>query len=168
MEDKLAAVQRVYGPSANIYTDVLKVSPTATPGEIREAFFCLRYDIYEKLDAPTSAGALTSDERREVEAQMDAITGAFHVVSDGGRRKAYDATLVSNNEDNNNNDTSLDTTATDDMGFPVVGGGNGGARARASHSPSKLSPSKADSNSAHLPFSSMVALCPSLRPLKEI
>eukprot|EP00578_Thalassiosira_sp_NH16_P025826 CAMPEP_0181086924 /NCGR_PEP_ID=MMETSP1071-20121207/6006_1 /TAXON_ID=35127 /ORGANISM="Thalassiosira sp., Strain NH16" /LENGTH=861 /DNA_ID=CAMNT_0023168793 /DNA_START=269 /DNA_END=2857 /DNA_ORIENTATION=+ len=155
VEDKLVAVQRVYGPSANIYTDVLKVSPAATPGEIREAFFCLRYDIHEKLDAPAaSAGALTSDERREVEAQMDAITGAFHVLSDGERRKAYDATLISNNEDNSNNDTSLDTAEMDGMGFPVAAGGIGGsrARARAPHSPSKLSPSKADKNSAHLPI----------------
>ena len=103
--DKLTAIHNVYGPSANIYTDVLKVSPTAAPSEIREAFFCLRYDVYQKLEGKASGGsatnsgsgltadALTSDERKEIETKMDAITGAFHILSDTSRRKAYDVSL---------------------------------------------------------------------------
>mmetsp|Transcript_41833 Transcript_41833/g.76454 ORF Transcript_41833/g.76454 Transcript_41833/m.76454 type:complete len:961 (+) Transcript_41833:75-2957(+) len=168
---KLATIAKVYGPSANIYTDVLKISPTATTSEIREAFFCLRYANYQTLDTAKS-GALTSDERKEVEMEMDAITGAFQIVSDGGRRKVYDASLSTPTKAADGNhprrrssgpvdlDASVDSE-TDSTGFPTATTTTTPTRkvksklvrsAKAS-SPSKLSPSKSDNNSrSHLPI----------------
>ncbi|KAL9178682.1 hypothetical protein ACHAXT_003813 [Thalassiosira profunda] len=147
----LRNIERGHGPNADAY-DVLRVSPAATPGEVREAFFCLRYDIYQRLDAGAGApgsAALTSDERREVEARMDAITGAFHILGDLGRRKAYDAAVANAARPQGSPavNRSVDTAATDEMGFPVAGNHNA---TPPPPSPSKLSPPKADG--ARLPI----------------
>ena len=98
-DPKLKSVTQVYGPTANIYTDVLNVPQDATSSEIREAFFCLRYDIYQKLsDQDPGRGpsqtSMTSEERKDIETKMNAITAAFQLLSDSERRKAYDSYLA--------------------------------------------------------------------------
>mmetsp|Transcript_13146 Transcript_13146/g.20291 ORF Transcript_13146/g.20291 Transcript_13146/m.20291 type:complete len:558 (-) Transcript_13146:151-1824(-) len=86
-----AVVAQVYGPNANLYTDVLSVSPTASPQELREAFFCLRYGIYQQLSEEGDAnGPLSQEERKKVEMKMDAISAAFQILSDRNRRAMYD------------------------------------------------------------------------------
>mmetsp|Transcript_30027 Transcript_30027/g.63696 ORF Transcript_30027/g.63696 Transcript_30027/m.63696 type:complete len:760 (-) Transcript_30027:358-2637(-) len=163
---RLSAVSKVYGPTANVYSDVLGVPPDATTSQIREAFFCLRYDIYRKLDAaPDPAGgmsdALTSDERREVEARMDAITAGFQILSDGGRRKAYDASLLTGGPGADGNARRSDVAKELDTSIDSAGTGGGGSvrtpagrRAGAVRRPFRLSPSKADGGNdrGHLPI----------------
>jgi len=156
-----AAIAKVYGPNANLYTDVLRISPTATPSEIREAFFCLRYDIYQKLDDTTANGgllanALTSDERKEAEKRMEAITGAFQILSDGGRKKAYDASLtkdanrsedLAEEEGKELSASYVEGVGANDMGFPTKDKGGPLVVGEAPDSPSKIAPSKSDNNS---------------------
>lgn len=157
------AIVKVYGLDANLYTDVLRVPPTASTSEIREAFFCLRYDIYQTLSrtdgAPNGSsdnrhGAsfdkkppLTPQERRKIEDKMNAITAAFRILSDGTKRKEYDARMKKNGKaggkgiglkfgGGNNNGTGHE--ATDEMGFPIAaaddnGGGAGRSIFRKSH-----------------------------------
>ena len=92
---ELAAVTQVYGPHANIYTDVLSISPSATQQEIREAFFCIRYGIYQQLsDEGDNNNPLSMEERKRVEQKMDAVSEAFQVLSDRNRRAMYDAMLA--------------------------------------------------------------------------
>jgi len=161
VKTRLMAMTKVYGPHANIYTDVLNIPPTSTTSQIREAFFCMRYDIYQKLDGPNPAVGL---ERKKIEARMNAINAGFQILSDTGRRKTYDASLLMNGGGGGAAaaadadavgaiDTSVDTADTDSMGFPVSGGdgpsrnktpfGRTGA-AKARGSSFKLSPSKSD------------------------
>ena len=148
-EAKLVAIQKVYGPNTNIYRDVLKVSPDATPAEIREAFFCLRYDLYQKHEnddqgnCSGSGGALTSDERRNVEEKMDAIAGAFHILGDVNRRRAYDASLATGFEGGGG---ARRNEMTDEMGFPIASASssninNRGSPASAATLPTTTSPS---------------------------
>ncbi len=145
------SIVKVFGFNANLYTDVLRVSPTASSSEIREAFFCLRYDIYQTLsrtdDGPnggSNSGShkkppLTPQERRKIEDQMNAITAAFRILSDGNKRREYDARLKTNgkagrgsgakfrggigNGNGNGKVTpsygSARIEATDEMGFPI-------------------------------------------------
>jgi hypothetical protein len=90
-----AVITKVYGPTANIYTDILSVHPKASQQEIREAFFCLRYGIYQQLSEEGGAnGPLSQEERKKVEMKMDAISAAFHILSDRNKRKAYDDSLA--------------------------------------------------------------------------
>ncbi len=90
-----AIISQVYGPNANIYTDVLSVSPTASSQEIREAFFFLRYGIYQQLSGEGDAhGPLSEEERKKVEMKMDAISAAFQILSDRNKRAMYDNTLA--------------------------------------------------------------------------
>jgi len=92
---EFAIITQVYGPSANIYTDVLSVSPTASQHEIREAFFCLRYGIYQQLSEEGDAnGPLSQEERQRVEMKMDAISAAFQILNDRNKRKMYDDSLA--------------------------------------------------------------------------
>ena len=148
-EAKLVAIQKVYGPNTNIYRDVLKVSPDATPAEIREAFFCLRYDLYQKHEnddqgnggGGSGGGALTSDERRNVEEKMDAIAGAFHILGDVNRRRAYDASLETGFEGGGG---ARRNEMTDEMGFPIASSSNinnRGSPASAATLPTTTSPS---------------------------
>jgi len=90
-----AVISQVFGPNANIYTDVLSVSPTASQQEIREAFFCLRYGIYQQLSEEGDAnGPLSQEERKKVEMKMDAISAAFQILSDRNKRAMYDDSLA--------------------------------------------------------------------------
>jgi len=90
-----AIITQVYGPTANIYTDILSVSPTASQQEIREAFFCLRYGIYQQLSEEGDAnGPLSQEERKKVEMKMDAISASFQILSDRNKRKMYDDSLA--------------------------------------------------------------------------
>ncbi len=124
-EAKLQTIQKVYGPNTDIYRDVLKVSPDATQAEIREAFFCLRYDLYQKHDDDQGGGGsgLTSEERRAVEDKMDAIAGAFHIVGDANRRRAYDASLLLSAA------TAKTASNSSTTRFGGGGGGGGGGEA---------------------------------------
>ncbi|KAL3765206.1 hypothetical protein ACHAWU_010397 [Discostella pseudostelligera] len=118
-ETKLQAIKKVYGPNTNIYRDVLKVSPTASPAEIREAFFCLRYDLYQKHDDQGGGAGLTNDERKAVEQKMDAIAGAFHILGDVNRRRAYDASLLPADAAGFEGGARR-SEVTDEMGFPIT------------------------------------------------
>jgi len=150
---KLSSIENVYGPNANIYTDVLKVKQNATSSEIREAFFCLRYDVYQKLEGTTNdntANALTSDERKEVEEKMDAITSAYYILSDANRRKGYDASLLqkSSVESPMDVDKEENENEYDDNG--IISSTRGGMNSNRKSSSSNKKKSSPESN--HLPI----------------
>ena len=91
----LTQIQNTYGHT-DLYT-ILSIPHTATSTQIREAYFCLRYEIYQKLNDEGSNTALTPEERREAEERMDAITSTFRILTDPNKRVAYDSSL--NNDD---------------------------------------------------------------------
>lgn len=158
-DPKLKSVTQVYGPTANIYTDVLNVPPDATSSEIREAFFCLRYDIYQKLSDQNgrspgrgpSQTSMTSEERKDIEIKMNAITAAFQLLSDSERRKAYDSYLAGGVATSMATSNDIMTNETDKMGFPLS---NPLDEAQKNHpsSPAKLAPSKKDGSRTSLPI----------------
>lgn len=95
MMSETAMISKVYGPTANIYTEILSVDEKASQQEIREAFFCLRYGIYQQLSEDGEAnGPLSPEERKQMEMKMDAISAAFQILSDRNKRKMYDKSLA--------------------------------------------------------------------------
>lgn len=121
---QLALVRQVYGPSADIYTDILHLSPTASAAEIRESFFCLRYDAYRRLES--DGESMSPSERLKVEQTMDAIAAGFHIVGDPTRRMVYDKSRQQQQRQQRQQNhkvttsTTSTTTTTDDLGFPVL------------------------------------------------
>ncbi|KAL7485292.1 hypothetical protein ACHAW6_010899 [Cyclotella cf. meneghiniana] len=112
------AIERVYGPNPDLY-QILNISKTASSTQIREAYFCLRYDIYQQLSNEAGGSALTERERKETEAKMDAITGAFRILTDPGKRMQYDSSAMEE-EDRGNGDYYSDGR---DKGRVSRGGG---------------------------------------------
>eukprot|EP00956_Cyclotella_meneghiniana_P028715 scaffold67753_cov66-Cyclotella_meneghiniana.AAC.8 len=105
-------ITSVYGPTANLYT-ILSVPPTASTVQIREAYFCLRYEIYQTLQQSDDVNnnnavsnnnnssspnrqrvVLTKEERKATEDRMEAITATFRILTDAARRVEYDASLL--------------------------------------------------------------------------
>ena len=155
-DPKLKSVTQVYGPTANIYTDVLNVPQDATSSEIREAFFCLRYDIYQKLsDQDPGRGpnqtSMTSEERKDIETKMNAITAAFQLLSDSERRKAYDSYLAGGVSTSMTTSNDIMTNGTDNMGFPLSTPSDGAQKNHPS-SAAKLAPPKKDGSRTSLPI----------------
>ncbi|KAL3778595.1 hypothetical protein HJC23_007470 [Cyclotella cryptica] len=95
------AIERVYGPHPDLY-QILNISQTASSTQIREAYFCLRYDIYQQLSNEainvngSGGSTLSEKERKEIEAKMDAVTGAFRILTDPGKRIQYDSSMMDN------------------------------------------------------------------------
>lgn len=90
----LTHIQQIYGHT-DLYS-ILSIPRNASSTQIREAYFCLRYDIYQQLsDENTDNGGskLSAEERKQIEAKMDAITSTFRILTDPGRRIAYDNSL---------------------------------------------------------------------------
>ena len=89
-----------YGESANLYTDVLKVSADASPSQLRKAYYkrCLKYHP-DKLSPD-----ITDDERELAKKKFQAISLAYTILSDEEKRKEYDETgdLYDNDEDLSN------------------------------------------------------------------
>ena len=158
-DPSLKPVSQVYGPTANIYTDVLNVPQDATSSEIREAFFCLRYDIYQKLSDQNSGSpgrgpsqsSMTSEERKDIEVKMNAITAAFQLLSDGERRQAYDSYLAGGVATSMTTGNDIITNGTDKEGFPLLNPMDGAQKKNPS-SPAKLAPSKKDGSRTSLPI----------------
>lgn len=104
METSYAEITEIaYGPNANVYSDVLRVHPSASEEEIQSAFMDRRFELYEALqDASLLAsrsvktkngGVLTVSERHFIEKKMDALIACFRMLSDPVRRGEYDSTL---------------------------------------------------------------------------
>jgi curved DNA-binding protein CbpA len=146
---QLAAIRKVFGPDANLYADVLRVSRHASQSEIREAFFCLQYDMNRKLEsdrtrdvAPSSSGSTREESRTDIAARMDAMTAGYHILGDPMRRREYDESIAPGgastprSETNTTRSTTIPTydgatgtgtrattstrNATDNAGVPVV------------------------------------------------
>ncbi|KAL3774166.1 hypothetical protein ACHAWO_009234 [Cyclotella atomus] len=90
----LTHIHQIYGHT-DLYS-ILSIPRNSSSTQIREAYFCLRYDIYQQLsDENTDNGGtkLSAEERKAIEAKMDAITSTFRILTDPGRRIAYDSSL---------------------------------------------------------------------------
>lgn len=107
-----------YGESANLYADVLKVSPDATPSQLRKAYYklCLKYHP-DKLSP-----SLTNDEKELAKKKFQAISLAYTILSDEEKRKEYDETgdLYDDDEDLPSKEGMKQWTDYFDAVFPKV------------------------------------------------
>ena len=91
----LEVVDKAYGPYADLYVDVLRVSYLASDSEIQSAFFERRSEIFTVLSKLNYKNSLENDEialsqRRFAERRMDAVVMAFRVLKGPESRKAYE------------------------------------------------------------------------------
>mmetsp|Transcript_9106 Transcript_9106/g.25633 ORF Transcript_9106/g.25633 Transcript_9106/m.25633 type:complete len:513 (+) Transcript_9106:153-1691(+) len=85
-------IEYAFGPSANLYGDVLSVPHDAEQPQIQSAFFDRRYELYEILSKEENA--LTPTERHFAERRMDAIVAAYRILSNPQTRAEYDEVLI--------------------------------------------------------------------------
>jgi hypothetical protein len=76
----LQSIDTAFGSTADLYTDVLKVKPSATSEQIQRAYFDRRNDLFRLL-----AGG------HPVEPHMDAVVMTGRILGDVHLRRAYDA-----------------------------------------------------------------------------
>lgn len=91
----LEVVDQAYGPYADLYVDVLRVSYLASDSEIQSAFFERRSEIFTVLSKLNYKDSSENDEialsqRRFAERRMDAVVVAFRVLKRPESRKAYE------------------------------------------------------------------------------
>ena len=79
-------ISEAYGEGACLYETVLGVSSGATPSQLRKAYYkrCLSYHP-DKLPSD-----LPDEEREDAKSKFRAISVAYSILSDEGRRKEYD------------------------------------------------------------------------------
>ena len=79
-------ISEAYGESACLYETVLGVSRDATPSQLRKAYYkrCLSYHP-DKLTSD-----LPDDEIENAKSKFRAISVAYSILSDEGKRKEYD------------------------------------------------------------------------------
>lgn len=91
----LQVIDQAYGPYADLYVDVLRVSYLASDKEIQAAFFERRSEIFAILSKLNCGDDSEHDEialsqRRFAERRMDAVVMAFRVLKGPESRKAYE------------------------------------------------------------------------------
>jgi hypothetical protein len=91
----LHVIDQAYGPYADLYVDVLRVSYLASDKEIQAAFFERRSEIFTILSKLKSGDDSENDEialsqRRFAERRLDAVVMAFRVLKGPESRKAYE------------------------------------------------------------------------------
>jgi len=91
-------VDFAYGPNANLYKDVLKVSRNASKEAIQSAFVDRRYELYGMLQntsVVSDNSEISVSERQFTEKKMDALVATFRVLYDPAKRLEYNAKLDS-------------------------------------------------------------------------
>lgn len=91
----LQVIDQAYGPCADLYVDVLRVSYMASDKEIQAAFFDRRSEIFAILsklscDDDSENDEIALSQRRFAERRMDAVVMAFRVLKGPESRKAYE------------------------------------------------------------------------------
>ena len=91
----LQVIDKAYGPYADLYVDVLRVSYLASDKEIQAAFFSRRTEIFAILsklncDDDSENDEIALSQRRFAERRMDAVVMAFRILKAPESRKAYE------------------------------------------------------------------------------
>jgi hypothetical protein len=91
----LRVVDKAYGPHADLYVDVLRVSYLAPDEEIQSAFFDRRSELFTILSRLTFDENSDNDEialsqRRFAEKRMDAVVMAFRILTNPESRRRYE------------------------------------------------------------------------------
>ena len=79
VRDNLHVVDEVYGPSADLYSNVLGVQSNASQEQIQAAFLQRRRDLFQRLELGQA-----------VEKQMDAVILAARILGEPSTRLEYD------------------------------------------------------------------------------
>eukprot|EP00980_Cylindrotheca_fusiformis_P021900 scaffold8740_cov113-Cylindrotheca_fusiformis.AAC.8 len=91
-EMDLTVVDEAFGEFADLYSDVLRVSVTATPEQIQLAYFDRRSELFTllaKIDAK-SHDERAGKARRKAEKRMDSVMLAVRILGDPETRAIYD------------------------------------------------------------------------------
>eukprot|EP00546_Thalassionema_frauenfeldii_P014596 CAMPEP_0178930066 /NCGR_PEP_ID=MMETSP0786-20121207/21004_1 /TAXON_ID=186022 /ORGANISM="Thalassionema frauenfeldii, Strain CCMP 1798" /LENGTH=272 /DNA_ID=CAMNT_0020606503 /DNA_START=76 /DNA_END=891 /DNA_ORIENTATION=- len=87
----LEIVDQAFGPDADLYMDVLRVSYFSSDDEIQSAFFDRRSEIFGILSKLTdSQDEVSMSQRRLAERRMDAIVMTFRILKDPALRAIYE------------------------------------------------------------------------------
>jgi hypothetical protein len=91
----LRVVDKAYGPHADLYVDVLRVSYMASDEEIQSAFFDRRSELFTILSKLTFDENSDNDEialsqRKFAEKRMDAVVMAFRILQNPESRRRYE------------------------------------------------------------------------------
>ena len=88
----LGVVDDAYGPFADLYSDVLRVSVVATHEQIQLAYFDRRSELFTllaKIDTKEQTEEAV-EERFQAERKMDAVVLAVRILGDAEQRLTYD------------------------------------------------------------------------------
>jgi len=89
----LAVVDEAFGPNADLYTDVLQVQPNAGTGQIQDAYFDRRNELFQLLadiDGDHDQDSINESHRRNAERKMDAVVCSVRILGDPDLRLEYD------------------------------------------------------------------------------
>ena len=91
----LTVIDQAYGPDADLYVDVLRVSYLASTDDIQIAFFDRRSELFSVLSHLTQEteehehDEISLSQRRFAERRMDAVVLAFRILKDSKLRQDY-------------------------------------------------------------------------------
>ena len=89
----LVVVDEAFGPRSDLYIDVLQVQPNAGTGQIQDAYFDRRNELFQLLadiDGDNEQDSITESHRRSAERKMDAVVCSVRILGDPDLRLQYD------------------------------------------------------------------------------
>ena len=89
----LAVVDEAFGPGSDLYVDVLQVQPNAGTGQIHDAYFDRRNELFQLLadiDGDNEQDSITESHRRSAERKLDAVVCGIRILGDPDLRLQYD------------------------------------------------------------------------------
>jgi hypothetical protein len=89
----LLVIDEAFGPSADLYVDVLGVQPNASNGQIQHSYFDRREELFRLLndiDEDQEQDAITASHRLQAERKLDAVVVAMRILGDHELRVEYD------------------------------------------------------------------------------
>lgn len=89
----LLVIDEAFGPSADLYVDVLGVQPNASNGQIQHSYFDRREELFRLLNAideDQEQDSITASHRLRAERKLDAVVVAMRILGDAELRIEYD------------------------------------------------------------------------------
>jgi hypothetical protein len=89
----LLVIDEAFGPSADLYVDVLGVQPNASNGQIQHSYFDRREELFRLLndiDEDQEQDSITASHRLHAERKLDAVVVAMRILGDSELRIEYD------------------------------------------------------------------------------
>lgn len=89
----LEIINEAFGPTADLYRDVLGVKANASGEQIQRAYFERRNELFQllaELEAAPEQDSISATKRFQAERKMDALVMTLRVLGDAEMRSAYD------------------------------------------------------------------------------